>query len=677
MSKYILDIGRYHEHTLNCSCCSAIDRQYNIVLALQSDLPRQNAQFLFELKNLEKMLVNGYGLLDVYEANNMVNHPTKSYVYTKLMEMPSHTDDVVNRAISTFTEQSVPYNQFISYNPTLIFSRFCKECGARKPDIFDTECLKDFRNLYFNAEYTDGKVILSWNDIDYDFPHSYKLYKKADTDDDYTLIDEPIETQYTDRDLGDGRAYYYRLEHINERNEVIKTLENNILVPCSVDHTPLPLQDLKFIKHRYLDENLSQHDYIYAQYVVDEKDKDFHDVIFKVNSEHVPSHEYWMHDIVFKNHDGFVFPDSNKYFFKAFLKSKRFKKDWICDHHVYPDLYYWYNDTNPLYMEYTDFDNDLFDLTFDDDIRSMTIKYKLKVYTTVKYVRIMFAQSNSYIHDNDAAYKIVDIPVDHAMYEYTIKITNLASNSHWVFGVFPVYENTDPDIRLEYQHIAKIRPYYNDDEYYNRPEDFYDIGKWYYDYDFSRYDLKDNSKQMLTDEKVMMCDGLNKKEVSALLIHNVNCAEKFTVSYDVKMITKNLSDRMHTFTNHKPQMRISTTDAKWVHFERTFYNKDYVFLRWEQMKMSDMPWTCTFVKNVHIHNYQTIDDKTDNFTVTIHVGFYDYKYYTRRIKHDDLYQHTPRKKMLVEVKMNQYYEEQDEKEVITIGKCIDKFDWLP
>ena len=95
------------------------------------------------------------------------------------------------------------------------------------------------------------------------------------------------------------------------------------------------------------------------------------------------------------------------------------------------------------------------------------------------------------------------------------------------------------------------------------------------------------------------------------------------------------------------------------------------------MKMSDMPWTCTLVKNVHIHNYQTIDDKTDNFTVTTHVDFYDYKYYTRRIKHDDLYQHTPRKKMLVEVKINQYYDEQDEEDVITIGKCIDKFDWLP
>lgn len=716
MSKYILDIDKYWEHTSNCSLCSAIDNQYKYIQELASQKVINKYAIQHEMKILEKMLVNGYGLINVYEAN----HTQHKLISDRIHSMSSYNDDIVKSVIKKYGIEvgDLVYNTYISKEPTLIFSRFCKDCGARKPDIFDTECLKDFKKLTFISELINAtnpkddkhpkSILLKWLPIDYDFKHCIKIFKKSDTDivgektdsEGYTLLfttDDDRILQFEDNNIEDGRAYYYKLEYVNEFDFEFYVLKTNVLNPADKDHTPKNVLNFSIKKHRKLIRNAdltySTYDTVFAYYEVD-NDDNFGDVFIKLNEEHVPSIDYWYKDLEFKNHDVFeVTKDikEKRYFLKPYVRSRVFKKDGIKDHDKYPDLYYWNTNMPAQFFNYSDFKDEMYGLTFTEGKRSMKITYHLKINNAVDHVRIMFKQDNKYItDDDDGTYKIVDVPAVHALYDYEVDITGLASNTFWVFGVFPVYKGCDPDIRIEYQYITKIKPWFQSDMVYDSPLEFYYVGRWYYDYDFDKYDLPgyDKIKRVSArNKKVMMCDRLSMKDVSVLLIHNDDCAEHFRVGFDFKMIAKTRQDRMHYFLDGIPQLKVVDTYDQWMHFERDYYNYEYMILRWEQMKMSDSPWTCTFVDNVTVHNDIIIDTATDNFTRKDELKFVEYHYYNHTIKHNALYQHTPKKFYGVNIVINPYYDSslfdkdkngiRDDKELITVGVPDDNFTWMP
>lgn len=713
MSKYILDIGKHWEHNNKCPLCTAIDNQYEYISKLAKEPTVNKEAIQHEMHILEHMMINGYGLIDVYESNS-IQH---KLVFDKIQRMPSYTEDVVNSALNVFGKDkgTLKFNEYVAKEPTLIFSRFCRDCGARKPDIFDTECLKDFKNAIFTCELIDLKIPvdsthkqyidLKWNSIDYDFPYTMKIWKKVDnskidetTDlEGYKLLldtDKYFETK--DTELEDGRAYYYKLQYVNEFGMVFKELKTNVLVPCYCDHIPKNISNLRFIKHRKLvkqdDLTYQTYDTFRAEYDVDKTDTDFGEVIFKINEEHVPSTDYWYTDEEFKNHESYHFVnDKKRFFLKPYIKSRLFKKDWVNDHDIYPDLYFWNTSMPVQFFQYEPFGEDIYNVKFEDGKRSMKITYNLKIRNKIKYVRIMFKQSDKYItDDDDGTYKIVDVPAVHALYDYEVNITGLASNSYWVFGAFPVYENSDPDIRLEYQTIVKIRPWFSKDKWYRNPLDFYYIGKWYSDKDFDRYKVPSWDKISLADcrkKNVMMCDKIQMKDVAVLLIHDDDCSECFTLDFDFKMIAKTRQDRLHNFVNFQPQLKVVDTYDKWMSFERSYYNYEYMIIRWEQMKFADTKWTCTFIDNVHVHNETIVDTDTDNFTRTDTIKFKDFHYYNRTIKHNSLYQHTPKKFYGVDIVMNPYYDKHvvdknnngipDDKEMIVVGNPDENFSWMP
>ena len=707
MPKYILDIGaKSWQSNPKCPLCSAIDNQYKYILKM-AKLPNVNQLYLKQQVDiLEGMVVNGYHLPQIYEAN-ITPH---KFVDNIIRNMPTYTDDIVNYVISEYGVEKREYDVFDRMNPTLYFSRWCRDCGARKPDIYDTLKLAKF-DVTLKAVVRSDKhsILLSWDKIDYPFKYVIKLFKRADN----TIADETCDKEgykllkeysleesrkvdsLIDEEIADGRAYYYKIIYYDEFGFSFLERKCDVWNKVWFEHKPKLLRNLRYITHRRLVRNekgaLVVDDYIYAKYDVDKSDKDFGDVIFKLNADHVPSLDYFVDDLQLLNNETFRFPNKKtRYFIKPYIRSKLFKKDWDNDHQIYPDLYFWNCDSQAEIVRYKPFAEDMYDLRFESGYRSMKIKYKIKRRNNVRFVRIMFKQSKEYICDDDGTYKIVDVPCETAVFDYEIEIKGLASNSYWVFGAFPVYDDTDADIRLEYQTIEKIRPWFTEDEWFKHDLDFYYTGYWYWHQDFDKYKLPSVEKVKLAnsrDKEVIMCDGLKIKDVAPLLIHRDGCSEEFTLEFDFKMIAKTQKDRMHSYVNHKRQLKVVDTDGMWMHYKETFYNQDFFILRWEQMKMSDSLWTCTFVDNVHVHNTTIVDDKTDNFTREDEITYTNFRYYNRRIKHNNFYLHTPDKFYKVVVTIHPYFNEGladankngilDIDEEIVVGKPDENFGWFP
>jgi hypothetical protein len=88
-----------------------------------------------------------------------------------------------------------------------------------------------------------------------------------------------------------------------------------------------------------------------------------------------------------------------------------------------------------------------------------------------------------------------------------------------------------------------------------------------------------------------------------------------------------------------------------------------------------------------VHNETIIDTDTDNFTRKDTIKFKDYHYYNRTIKHNALYQHTPKKYFSSDIVINPYYDKgyldkdgngiPDDKEMIVVGNPDENFSWMP
>ena len=721
--KYIVDETKIMwEHNDNCSLCSAIDKQYNYIEEIFKT-PNYDKDYLQQQWNvLEDMLVNGYGELHTLEAESKVH----KFYNNLLNDMTFYNEDINKLIINKYGNKKIKYNEDNLRQASVLFSRFCRNCGSRKPDIVNTHQLLQFEyDLKATINADCHSATISWNPIDYPFDFTVKLYKRADNTQIDTIKDKDnndvpdlskgkfilqndekiwyryVDTfhnndilSYNDTMIADGRAYYYALEYYDVDNMNFQTIFAHTYNKTWFDHIPKLLKNLKYKQHRHLIKDstgkLVTDDFIYAYYE-DNNDMDFGDVFFKLNSDHVPSLDYFITDYQFQNHEKFHLPDNNtSYFIKPYIRSKLFKKDWDNDHQIYPDLYFWNTDSQAELIHYKPYYDEMYNLKFEDGICSMKISYDLKIRNHIDHIRIMFKQDNQYItDDDDGTYKIVDVPAIHAAYHYEINITGLASNTYWVFGVFPVYIDTDADIRTEYQTIVKIKPWFVKDEYFSDEFDFTYIGKWYLNHDFDDYALpslnhvvKANAKK----KEVWMVDKQQKKDVAPLVILRETVPEYFYIEFDYKTVTKTDLDRYHYYINDKRQLKIVDTEDKWLHYKEYFYNLNYAIHRWEQMKMSDSPWTCSFVDNIHIHNFTVIDKETKNFTRKDELKYTNYHYYDRKIKHNGLFQHTPDKFYGVDIQINPYNKDyidmnhngiDDIDECETIGKPNENFDWMP
>ena len=637
MSKYVFKLtSNKYESNPKCKFCKVLDEQFNKLSSIDDQ---------YEIQKLEKLLVNGYNLVDVLESNHYIGK------YKTLMNYKSYNDDIQNKALSVIGKQDVAYNTYNAMSPTLIFGRWCKECGSRKHDIYDTKLTSELSS-YVNYDFETHT--LSWTDIDYKFGHYFRVYKKSDITE-FEVLKETNKLSLVDEELEDGRVYTYLIAFVNELDEIILTKEKSILIPSN-DHAPKTIE-FEYRIHKYLDEDFNKHEYMYAKYEHD--DDNFGKVYFKLNHDHVPSISYWKEDLSFDDDDRFVFPDDRTYFLKPYIRSRVFKKDGIDDHLNYPDLYFWNRECKTEIVQYHNFyEDNIYDLTFTPGKRSMHIEFKIKLPTTIKEIKIYFKQDDKYIYDtlNDDTYKILTIKPVYGVEEYMVDIEKLASNSKWVFGVFPTYEHYDEDIRKEYQNISMIEPHYGGIKYYKNKEDFYDINLWHKHNDFYRYDLKEKKEVHSSGDRgvVWVSDNLKHHDVSVLLIHDTEMPECFTLSYDFKYIAKNNKDRLNMFYNFKLNHKVKDINFGWRHFEKTYFDQDYVIIRWEVMKHSTMPWTCAFLDNICIIPHKIRDTKTDNYTFTEELLIKQKYLYNKRIRHDGKHRYAPVRVYYMNVKMNPY-----------------------
>ena len=228
MSKHILKISdNKYETNRFCPICECIDKIYDKIKTQK------------DIENLETLLVNGYGLVDVLEANNM----TSKYKY--LQNVPSYHDDIYNKALAQIGNKDTIYNSYNAMSPSLLFGRWCKNCGSRKHDIYDTTFQADFSS---KVEFDYDNMILSWNDIHFDFDHSFRISRKDDLGENVILT--TTKKHYYHDKLKDGRLYLYQIEVLDELNNPIHIMHKYVLIP-SLDHTPQTIP-IEYRIHRVL-----------------------------------------------------------------------------------------------------------------------------------------------------------------------------------------------------------------------------------------------------------------------------------------------------------------------------------------------------------------------------------------------------------------------------------------
>lgn len=648
MSRYIVNIDSLWEHNTHCELCRVIDIAYDAIADPQES---QDA-----VDRLEQLLVNGYDLVAVKEANADVDEAST----TDLKNIVMYDDAVVAKALANVGVK-VAYDPYNAKLETAMFGRWCRDCGARKPSIVNTHLLVNVDDYSFSATPVGRTVNLSWIVGEYKFGQRVVVTRVDDRGDAYLeLVNSSKLTAAVDTVPEDGRVYTYTCSFVDECSQLITSRVADVLIPVDEDHTPLNI-NAKFVKHTHLaliDGKYEQREYVRIDYQKP-VDPNFGRVVVKLNVDHEPGIDFWASDLEFTDAGIFEFPDkTTRYFTRTLVESRVFKRDGVDDHDRFPDLFF-YNSSSPATMvRYVEPQDDLYALTFADDRRSMTINYSLRVGTTARHVRVMFKQSDAVItDDDDGTYKVVDVPVLTATYDYCVSITGLAANSFWVFGVFPVYVDADPEIRLDFQTIVKIRPWFQADQAYT-VNDFYYTGRWQATTDFTDYNLADYSRITHVDarqHRVMTCEHINPSDVAVLLVHDDDVAEQFKLSYDYKLISRNNDDQLNAYVNHHRTLTTTTSSGCWFSFEDTYTNASFLIARWEQLKLSTQPWTCTFVDGVHLLSETVVDVDVDNFTRSDEMRFKEYYYFNRTIKYDASQQFTPKKYYCVDIKIDPYF----------------------
>ena len=153
-------------HNHNCIYCEQIDKQINNILNIQT---KDINVALDKINVLENYLVDGYGILQVFEHNGyiLLNKDEIDSLYT----LKNIDDSVLDKYTAYLSNAEYPDN--VSDNITTFYSRWCKHCGARKLDIYDTNRTERFdllpiKNFTITTKEENNEVYayINWRDSD-------------------------------------------------------------------------------------------------------------------------------------------------------------------------------------------------------------------------------------------------------------------------------------------------------------------------------------------------------------------------------------------------------------------------------------------------------------------------------------------------------------------------------
>lgn len=269
-----------------CSICKQIDELTNHILQQQSELMtlyklnrnekiKSFIQTNIQLINrLETQLVDGYGIISTLEKIGLVK---EEFFYLK------NTDSaVLNRFqsyVNLFQDYNINYSSInnliednlienTAYNdiPLTLYSRWCKKCGSRKLDIYDTDIderkdLQPITNFFCNLISKDNKysVSVTWTDSIHSAVNYSGLYINNKLIDKFNINEHKSNSFQVE--IENNILYTFYIADYDEfDNEIVRSQNKIILHTDTVNEIIKPITDLKINQETILIyDKLNQH----------------------------------------------------------------------------------------------------------------------------------------------------------------------------------------------------------------------------------------------------------------------------------------------------------------------------------------------------------------------------------------------------------------------------------
>ena len=304
MAKFIVPFinASYWEHNDECRYCKTIDEKIYHIIELEKD--KSNFDLCQKLINsLENDLVDGYNLVKVYERNG--KEITNYELISELYKLRNDNSDVMTRFTNFENNVSESFDATKTDLPTTLHSRWCECCGARKPDIYDTNRTErmDLLPIYdFNINIVDKHVEINWNDSKSKSFKYAKLFK-----DDICIYTSSIKDEMQDKpfkdDIEEGTIYKYHIIDYDKYDMPIFCTENISILKDATDDIPPDICTDVQAKYEVMLLNDSGsynvHDVVHIDYVKPNND-DYQGTELRLGYDYVPRD--WQDGFTINNH---------------------------------------------------------------------------------------------------------------------------------------------------------------------------------------------------------------------------------------------------------------------------------------------------------------------------------------------------------------------------------------
>lgn len=188
--KYILPFisANTYEKNKTCTLCTDIDAKFTHLINCDNIEEHQSS-----IEELEKVLVDGYGIIQVVEKTDSRFNKTNEFALLKNIEpgVVGRFNEYINGIESSEKDDK----------PCTLYSRWCKRCGARKYDIYDTlrkerMDLLPITNFFIKLlnldnEALETNMLIVWRDT-----RSDQFFKSSLVINDKVIVNSYLRNQY-------------------------------------------------------------------------------------------------------------------------------------------------------------------------------------------------------------------------------------------------------------------------------------------------------------------------------------------------------------------------------------------------------------------------------------------------------------------------------------------------
>jgi hypothetical protein len=573
----------------NCTLCKTIDDLYNKAKSeTDSDLYQDD---LFVLDNY--LVVDGYNLLEVYEKNGLILDVTPSDnvsvgnivtpkinpEITRMRQYKTSTDLFMKKVQKLlFPEDNVvlPNDPSIDV-PVTAHSRWCKYCGSRKPDIYDTTKqenmnLMDIENFVVNliepdSTYNYHRVSISWRDFSSEAWAKTRLLRKQDyqpkDDNDGEILKEYSDVvnlhdelnPFYDIGFDVGHVYYYQVIAYDKLGKVLKKSDLlEVYVGSTDDIAPQSITDLtvKQVRELKIDNDTDPPSYYIEDSLqlswTDPSDDDWQDTIIRMSDKFVPVDELDCTGVTSKKilinskEDPNSLKFDKTYYFKAFPYDKtKFIPN--TNGIGYIPMNNYNRKSNPAVINVVQYTQNVKDLIITGGDRCITLTWTDPDDFQWTGTKVIYKVGSMILNENDGTVVTITKRDERNKYaEVPLVIPYLNNNTKYYVGVFPMTSNDLVSLRdhdvTPTSNIANVRTdnqigvivgswlesiniTFEDNSYLDY---FKTLGKWKVEKD------PDNSHK-----NVLITRALQGGDCSVCFIDLFNNAYGVTVSFDYKI----------------------------------------------------------------------------------------------------------------------------------------------